>query len=212
MTQRPHNTNLQNWFHWFVDWAKTFIQKLRNPAESKLIVINAVQSRDSLCVARSVLRNTPGAVATWYITHQHYPNAHIIVALDNISELRRFLQEPLPTDTANVIRTHLISVQWLIKIGKQRKQIYKLKGAWLADLQGRSNSINAKANDVVRYLVLEVVNLPATEGLSWENRIDKYMWEDAIVSKCKIIADRHNPYLKKVKSADITGWKKANDR
>ncbi len=198
-------SNLQTWFHWFTEWVREFVKKVRNPAERKLVIIQALQSRDSLCVARSVSRNTPGAVATWYITHQKYSNAHIIVALDNIRELKHFLQGKLPPENINVTRTHLISVQWLLRIGQHKRQIYKFKGAWLADLQGQSNSINAKASDVVKYLVLEVLNLPLTSGLSWENRIDKYNWEDAIISKCKIIAEQHNPHLRAVKRSDILG-------
>jgi hypothetical protein len=201
----PKKSNLQNWFSWFTDWVRKFVSILHNPAEQKLLVLSALQSRDSLCVARSIQRNTPGAVATWYITHQHYTNAHIIVALDNIFELRQFLHEPLPTDTVQVTRTHLISVQWLIRVGQNRKQVFKFKGAWLADLQGRTSSVNAKASEVVKYLVMEILNLPGTAGISWESRIDKYNWEEAIVSKCRIIADNHKPYLKRVKGADILG-------
>jgi len=204
-------SNLQNWFHWFTDWMRDFVRKLSNNAESKLLVLDALQSRDSLCVARSVKRNTPGSVSTWYVTHQHYPNAHIIVALDNIRELKQFLDEPLPKDTVQIVRTHLISVQWLIKLGENRKQIYKFKGAWLADLQGRSQSINAKASDVVRYLVMEILNLPITSGISWEKRIDKYSWEEAIVSKCKLISENHNPHLKRVRGIEIMEGRQ-NDR
>jgi hypothetical protein len=196
-------SSLQSWFGWFTDWVKHFVVLFRNPAERKLFVLSALQSRDSLCVARSIQRNTPGAVATWYITHQHYPNAHIIIALDNIFELKTFLHEPLPNDTLQITRTHLISVQWLIKVGQKRKQVYKFKGAWLADLQGRTSSVNAKASEVTKYLVMEVLNLPSTAGISWESRIDKYNWEEAIVSKCKIIADNHKPHLKRVKSTEI---------
>jgi hypothetical protein len=51
--------------------------------------------------------------------------------------------------------------------------------------------------------VLEILNLPATSGISWEARIDRFNWEEEIVSKCKIIADNHKPYLKPVKRSDI---------
>lgn len=201
MAQRK--SDLQNWFHWFTEWVKDFVNKVRNPAERKLVVIETLLSRDEQCIARSVQRNTPGAVATWYITHSSHPNTHIIVALDNIYELKKFLEEPLPVDTVYVTRTHLISVQWLIKLGEKKKKVYKFKGAWLGDFQGRSSSINAKAGDVVRYLVLEILNLPATNGIGWDTRLDKYTWEDAIASKCKIISEAHNPHLKAVKKTDV---------
>jgi hypothetical protein len=196
---------MQNWFHWFTEWVKDFTRKIRNPAECKLVVLETLKSREELSVARSVRRSTPGAVTTWYITHQEYPNAHLIVALDNIWELKKFLGEPLPTDSSNVTRTHLVSVQWLIKVGHHRKRVYKLKGAWLADLQGQTNSINAKAGDVVRYLTLELLNLPGVPGISWESRIDRYNWEEALISKCRIISENHKPYLQKVRRADIVG-------
>lgn len=209
-----HNkTNLQNWFYWFTEWVKDFVHKIKNPAECKLVVIESLTSRDDLCIARSIIRPTPGSVATWYITHQLHPNMHIIVALDNIYELKKFLEEPLPTDTTHIVRTHLVSVQWLLKIGtkNRKRKIYKFKGAWLADLQGCSDSINAKAGDVIRYLVLEILNLPAISGISWVNRLDKYVWEDAIASKCGIIADNHKPHLKRVKKTDVIGEKRKNE-
>ncbi len=201
--REPKKTSLQSWFHWFTEWVRDFVRKARNPAERKLVIIESRQSRDTLGVAQSVMRPTPGAVSTWYITHSSYANAHIIVALDNIHELKQFLDDSEPAETQNVRRTHLISVQWLIKVGAKRKQLYKFKGAWLADLQGSSSSINAKASDVVKYLVLEILNLPATSGISWEARIDRFNWEEEIMSKCKIIADNHKAYLKPVKRSDI---------
>lgn len=196
-------SNLQTWFQWFTNWVRDFAQKLRSSAERKLLVVDTLESRDGCTIARSVLRNTPGSVVTWYIGHKNFPNVHLIIALDNIFELKKFLEEPIPDDTVHVCRTHLISIQWLLRVGKNRRQVYKFKGAWLGDFQGRSDSINAKASDVVRYLVIEVINMHPLAGIGWETRLDKYEWEDAIVSKCKVIADSHRPYLKKVKKIDI---------
>lgn len=203
--QRP--PALQSWFSWFVDWIKDFVHKFGRQDERKLLVLELLQSRDGKASAESVRRSTPGAVTTWYITHSAHPNSHVIITLDNIQELRRFLKEALPSDTnaAQVKRTHLISVQWLFRLGTHQKQVYKFKGAWIGDLQGRTASINAKASDVVRYLVLEILNLAAVPGMSWESRLDKYSWEDAIASKCKIIHDKHQPHLKKIRKPDLVG-------
>lgn len=208
MTRSPRNqpkTNLQTWFEWFTDWIRDFVHKVKNSAERKLIMADHLQSHDAMTVARSVLRNTPGAVATWYVSHNSCPGTHLIIGLDNVFELKKFLEESIPDDTIRVCRTHLVSIQWLIRVGNTRKQVYKFKGAWLADLQGRTSSINAKASDVVRYLVLEILNLPSIPGISWEKRIDKYQWEDAIESKCRVIADNHQPHLKKIRRLDIIG-------
>lgn len=205
---RQQNSDIQTWFGWFVDWVKDFVQKLKKTDERKLLVLELLKSRDSLANAESVQRNTPGAVSTWYITHSAHPNSHVLITLDNLFELKKFLKEPLPKDTdcqKCSERTHLVSVQWLIRLGAKQKQIYKFKGAWIADLQGRTASINAKASDVVRYVVMEVLNLAAVPGISWESRLDKYCWEDAITSKCKIIHDKHQPCLKKIRKPDLIG-------
>lgn len=196
-------SNLQTWFQWFTDWVRELITKFKDKEERRVLVLERLESSDGLTIAQLVQRNTPGAVSTWYISNKKHPNAHLILALDNIFELKKFLKEPLPDDTVYICRTHLVSVQWLIRVGEKKRQVYKFKGAWLADLQGKTMSINAKAADVLRYVVREVVNLPAIPSISWDSRLDQYLWEDTIASMCKIIDESHKPHLKRVRKPEL---------
>jgi hypothetical protein len=187
----------QTWFGWLVEWVKDVVFKFRKPAERKLLTLELLESRCGKAKAELVRRNTPGSVATWFIYHASHPKSQVIITLDNIAEIKRFLHEALPLNTNNP-QTHIVSIQWLIRVGAKEKKVYKFKAAYLADLQGGSTSINAKAHDVVRYLVLEIINLPTLPGMSWELRLDKYSWQEAITSKCRLISESHNPQLKKI--------------
>lgn len=196
---------VKTWFSWFLDWVKDFIRKSKNSDERKLLTLELLKSRDSFAMAESVQRNTPGAVSTWYITHKNHPSSRLVITLDNLAEVKEFLKELLPSDTGalNVTRTHLISIQWLIVVGEKQKQVYKFKGAWLADLQGNSSSINAKASEVVRYLVKGLLDLQTVASLNWENRVDKLNWEEEITYKCKIISEKHKPHLKRIRKPEL---------
>lgn len=185
----------KNWFQLLKSLVKIVVHLFHHPDRPQAEVLFQIESADSKCLARLIRSLLPGAVDTWHITYADYPNAILIIALFNLQQLKPHLEEPLPDDGMNVTRTHMLSVQWLISVGERHKHVYKFKGAWIGDLQGASAGINAKASEIARYLVLEVLRMMPTEGFSWESRIDKYPWEDTIKSKCRIISANHKPHL-----------------
>lgn len=196
----------KNWFQLLKSWVRAVVHMFHHPDTPQLEVLFQLESADGKCLARLIRSSIPGAVDTWYITYAEYPNAALIIALFNLRELKPHLEEPLPDDGVNVIRTHMLSVQWLISVGERQKHVYKFKGAWVGDLQGTSGGINAKASDIAKYLVLEILGMTPIAGLSWECRLDKYPWEDAITSKCRVISANHKPHLLYLKTpTTITG-------
>lgn len=198
---RQKSSGLQTWFTWVFEWVKGFVRKLGRQGEKELITIEIIRAHSGKAVAESVQRTTPGAVATWYIRHNDHPNARLIVMVDNLRELQKFIDDSIPTD--RYIRTHIISIQWLILIGKNRKAIYKFSGAWAGDLQGDTGSINSKAFDVVRYLTIEILNLPTIPSMNWRYRVENYPWEDTIASKCKLLGGTHNARLIRIKEIKL---------
>lgn len=210
MSPKQPNSSVSTWFGWLVEWVKEFVQKLGRQGEKKLLTLEVIQSNDGKAVAESVQRSTPGAVATWYVRHSAHSGVRLIVMLDNLYELQKYLDSPMPDD--HHIRTHVVSVQWLLQVGEKHKAIYKFAGAWAGDFQGQTASINAKAFDVVRYLVLELINLPPLASMNWRHRVSQYMWEDAITSKCKLIGDKHNPRLIRIKKPRLKGEEQSNDK
>lgn len=196
----------KNWFQLLKSWIRAVAHIFNHPDKPQLEVLFQLESADGKCLARLVRSSLPGAVDTWYITYADYSNAVLIIALFNLRRLKPHLEEPLPDDGVNVTRTHMLSVQWLISVGERHKRVYKFKGAWIGDLQGTSGGINAKASDITKYLVLEILSMKPAEGFSWESRLDKYPWEDTIESKCRIISANHKPHLLYLKiPATITG-------
>lgn len=205
MSPKQKQSELQTWFDWLVEWVKGFIRKINRKNERILLTIEVIHSRNGKAVAESVQRATPGAVATWYIAHTEHPNVRLIITLDNLRELQRFIDSTLPTDQH--IRTHIISIQWLVLLGKNQKTIYRFVGAWVGDLQGQTNSIDSKAFEVVRYLAKEILNLPSVASMNWRYRVENYPWEDTIVSKCKLVADKHDPKLIKIRQVRLKSGK-----
>lgn len=200
-TAQEAQAGLQTWFGWLLEWVKGFVQKIGNKGEKKLLTLEVLRATSGKALAESVQRTTPGAVATWYIRHSEHPGVRLIIMVDNLYELQKFIDTTLPNDL--YVRTHIISIQWLLKIGKKQKTVYKFSGAWVGDFQGQTSSINAKAFDVARYLTLEIINLLPLPSMNWRYRVSKYMWEDAIASKCKLIGDKHNPRLVKIKQPNL---------
>lgn len=191
---------LKAWFEWFKRWVSNFIHRVDLPLLEPEIVVDEIVSTDRLARAKSVIRESPGAVSTWYIEHIKYPNIKVIVTLDNLFELQTFTEVVFfSSDSAvNAKRTHKISVTWVLILGEKNKEIIKQKGSWIADLQGSSGSINAKAIDIVKYTVHELVNVKPTVTSNWLKRVDEFDWQDTIVSKAKLISSKHECYIYKI--------------
>lgn len=189
---------LHTWFEWFKKWVSDFIHRVDKPQAE--IIVDEVISKDRLSRAKSVIRDMPGAVSTWYIEHSKHEKTKILVTLDNLFELKTFSEISfLEEDTSiNVKRTHKVSIIWLLKIGAKNKEIIKYKGSWIADLQGNSGSINSKAVDIIKFLIQDVVNLTPTVSSNWIERLDKYPWEESITAKTRLISSLHKPYLLRI--------------
>lgn len=204
--------NLLTWFRWLTRWVK---QALRGQySEQKQVkILERIYSYDQSIVLVSVERDAPGAVATWYLFQEENPRNKLLITLDNLAairlELRRNRQlfnEPIEPSSLElsliqydpVIRTHRMSIQWLIKLDSSRT-VFSLIGTWDADLQGDSLDPNAKGITIIRSMAREALNLMPLPGILWRARMNKFPWTESVESYAhSIIGERHNCHISKL--------------
>jgi hypothetical protein len=148
-------------------------------------------------------RNTPGEVASWNISVTGY-NAQMLIFLDSISRLQ-FLSDrykamavvPGFEQSRSVKRTHLISVEWVVKL-KSGKKVAARVGYWIADLQGNNPDPDAKAFDIVKRIALEIYRIEEFTEDAWKRRLQVYPWDNVIADICSSELPKTNPRLKRV--------------
>lgn len=201
--------NLLTWFQWLTLWVRQTFRLQRT--EQKLVkVIERIYSYDESTVLVSVEREAPGSVATWYLFQQENPRNKLLITLDNLTAIRLELRrnrtlssEPSSLELSliqydPVIRTHRLSIQWLIRLDSSRT-VFSLVGTWDADLQGDSFDPNAKGITIVRSIAQEALNLMPLPGILWRTRMNKFPWTESVESYAhSIIGERHKCYIKKL--------------
>lgn len=201
--------NLLTWFSWLTQWVKQAF-KLQLTEQKPVKILERIYSSDESIVLVSVERDAPGAVATWYLFRPENPRNKLLITLDNLAAIRLELRrnrakssEPSSLELSlvqydPVIRTHRLSVQWLIRLDSSRT-VFSLIGTWDADLQGDSFDPDAKGITIIRSMVREALNLMPIPGMVWRSRMNKFPWMESVESYAhSIIGERHNCHIKKL--------------
>jgi len=201
--------NLLTWFQWLTQWVRQAFRLQRT--EQKLVkILERIYSYDESTVLVSVEREAPGAVATWYLFQQENPRNKLLITLDNLTAIRLELRRNRPPSSEQsslelsliqydpIIRTHRLSIQWLIRLDSSRT-VFSLIGTWDADLQGDSFDPNSKGITIVRSIAQEALNLMPLPGILWRTRMNKFPWTESVESYAhSIIGERHKCYIKKL--------------
>lgn len=201
--------NISTWFQWLTQWIRQTFRK-RNTKKKPLVVLERIYSKDELTILLSVERDSPGAIATWYLLHQENPRHNLLITLDNLAAIRLFLRKNRPVGRElsflelstlqedTVIRTHRFSVHWIIKLESSRK-VFSTIGTWDADLQGNSLDPNAKAMTILGFVAREALNLPPIPGIQWRSRMLKFPWTESVESYSHaVLGEKHRCYTKKL--------------
>ena len=142
---------------------------------------------------------------------QENPRNKLLITLDNLAAIRLELRrnrtllagEPSSLELSliqydPVIRTHRLSIQWLIRLDSSRT-VFSLIGTWDADLQGDSFDPDSKGITIVRSIAQEALNLMPLPGILWRTRMNKFPWTESVESYAhSIIGERHKCYIKKL--------------
>lgn len=202
--------NLLTWFQWLTLWVKqTF--GLQSTEQKFVKITERIYSYDESTVLVSVEREAPSAVATWYLFQQKNPRNKLLITLDNLTAIRLELRRNRQLSSSDqsslelsliqydpVIRTHRLSIQWLIRLDSSRT-VFSLVGTWDADLQGDSFDPDAKGITIVRSIAQEALNLMPLPGILWRTRMNKFPWTESVESYAySIIGERHKCYIKKL--------------
>lgn len=213
--------NLLTWFQWLTQWVR---QAFRfQPTEQKLVqILERIYSYDESILLVSVERDAPGAVSTWYLFQQENPRNKLLITLDNLAAIRLELRKnrPLSQEKSSlelsliqydpVIRTHRLSVQWLIRLDSSRT-VFSLIGTWDADLQGDSFDPDSKGITIVRSIAQEALNLMPLPGILWRTRMNKFPWTESVESYAhSIIGERHKCHIKKLNIKVLKELQQAN--
>lgn len=202
--------NLLTWFQWLTLWVKqTF--GLQSTEKKLVKITERIYSYDESTVLVSVEREAPSAVATWYLFQKENPRNKLLITLDNLTAIRLELRRNRQLSSSEqsslelsliqydpVIRTHRLSIQWLIRLDSSRT-VFSLVGTWDADLQGDSFDPDAKGITIVRSIAQEALNLMPLPGILWRTRMNKFPWTESVESYAhSIIGERHRCYIKKL--------------
>ena len=201
--------NILTWFQWLRQWIRLTFRK-RNTKKKPLIILERIYSKDELTILLSVERNSPGAIATWYVLHKHNPSHNLLITLDNLSAIRLFLRQHRPVGRElsflelstlqedTVMRTHRFSVQLITKLESSRT-IFSTIGTWDVDLQGNSFDPNAKAMTILGLVAREALNLPPIPGIPWRSRMIKFPWIESVESYSHaVLGEKHKCYTRKI--------------
>lgn len=201
--------NILTWFQWLRQWIRQTFRK-RSTKKKPLVVFERIYSKDEITILLSVERDSPGAIATWYLLNKNNPSHNLLITLDNIAAIRLFLRKHRPVgrelsflelstlEEDTLIRTHRFSVQWIIKLQSSRT-IFSTIGTWDADLQGNSFDTNAKAMTILGLVVREALNLPPIPGVEWRSRMTKFPWTESVESySYAVLGEKHKCYTKKL--------------
>jgi hypothetical protein len=206
---------LFRWLKWVAQWVEKLLSQFRKP--SLQIVEERLLSRDELSEAKRIKRDTPGAINTWYISHNVTPN-QLLITLDNLAEIRiaiakerKAAQKAGKPYTPSIVelsltakdrinRTHRVGVQWLIKLNT--RTLVTRVGVWDADLQGNSLDPNAAAETIIRLAVREILNLTPIPSIPWRTRLTHFPWEQTLEAYSRaVISENHQPYIKRLRAA-----------
>lgn len=213
--------NLLTWFQWLTQWVR---QAFRfQPTEQKLVqILEKIYSYDQSILLVSVERDAPGAIATWYLFQRENPLNKLLITLDNLAAIRLELRKNRPPSQEKsslelsliqydpVIRTHRLSIQWLIRLDSSRT-VFSLVGTWDADLQGDSFDPDSKGITIVRSIAQEALNLMPLPDILWRTRMNKFPWTESVESYAhSIIGERHKCHIKKLNIKVLKELQQAN--
>lgn len=213
--------NLLTWFQWLTQWVR---QAFRfQPTEQKLVqILEKIYSYDQSILLVSVERDAPGAIATWYLFQRENPRNKLLITLDNLAAIRLELRKNRPPSQEKsslelsliqydpVIRTHRLSIQWLIRLDSSRT-VFSLVGTWDADLQGDSFDPDSKGITIVRSIAQEALNLMPLPDILWRTRMNKFPWTESVESYAhSIIGERHKCHIKKLNIKVLKELQQAN--
>src|SRR5919199_1385775 len=201
--------NLLTWFRWLKRWVRQIFTKGRTK-QRPLKVIERTESYDELTSLVFVERDAPGAVGTWYMFRRDNPRVNLLITLDNLAAIRLALRHHRPqgiemsnferslVSQDQILRTHRISIQWIIKLRSSRT-VFNLIGTWDADLQGDSFDPNAKAISIFNLIVREALNLMPIPGMVWRSRINKFPWTESVQSYAhNVLGEKHKCHIKRL--------------
>jgi hypothetical protein len=216
--------NLLTWFRWLTQWVRQALRG-QNPEQKPVKILERIYSYDQSIVMVSVERDAPGAVATWYLFQEENPRNKLLITLDNLAAIRlglrrdrQLFNEPSEPSSLElslvqydpVIRTHRMSIQWLIRLDSSRT-VFSLIGTWDADLQGDSFDPDAKGITIIRSMAQEALNLMPLPGILWRSRMNKFPWTESVESYAhSIIGERHKCYISKLNMKVLKELQQAN--
>lgn len=201
--------NLLTWFRWLTQWVRQAFRG-QTPEQKPVKILERIYSSDQSIILVSVERDAPGAVATWYLFQEENPRNKLLITLDNLTairlELRRNRAIASEKSTLElsliqydpVIRTHRLSIQWLIRLDSSRT-VFSLVGTWDADLQGDSFDPDAKGITIIRSMAQEALNLMPLPEIIWRSRMNKFPWAESVESYAhSIIGERHKCHISRL--------------
>lgn len=193
--------DIRSWWLRFVQWCgQAFGQRKPYPGPK---ILNQEASADGLTNLYLLERLTPGSLGTWRLKHKYCPSGSLILMIDNLAQIRRWLKlerrnaEALknPYETTELERsllypgfeltTHRFGVQWLKHPGDGSTGI-QLITVFDANFDSRrSIDPDRDAFQVVRLIAREIMNFKRTPGLLWQERVLAIHWEERLLQAFK---------------------------
>lgn len=208
--------DIRSWWLRFVQWCQVAFGQRK--ADSGPKVLSEEVSDDGLTHLYLLERLSPGCIGTWRIKHKYCPAGSLILMIDNLAQIRRWLK--LERRSAKVLKsvyettelerslahtgfeltTHRFGIQWLRHPGDGSAGIQLLCVLDANFDSRRSIDADRDAFQIVRLIAREIMNVKRTPGLLWQERVLAIHWEDRLLQAFKgYFGADHPPHLFKRK-------------